>query len=233
MTSRPTWKSFLALLFVVFIPFGIMIWLRSGESSGFADLELIIYPLTFGTAGIILVYLVKRYWLKESVLEFNSGRGNRYSDLGWGLALTVVYFLVFFGSRQTLARWLPFNPNQEMLGLMLDLRKDPLLLLLWFGPVLWIGIALFEEVIRVFALSTMWKWSASPGWALAVILLIAILMGLVHWSQGAYGIVTIGIKGLIAGYFFYRKRRLMPLVYAHVLYDGLQVAMFVLTYPEE
>ena len=65
-----------------------------------------------------------------------------------------------------------------------------------------------------------------------VILITSLLMGFGHWSQGPYGIVTITIKSLVACYFFYKKRRLMPLVYAHVLYDGIQVAALLITYPE-
>jgi hypothetical protein len=41
----------------------------------------------------------------------------------------------------------------ELLGLMLDMRESPWLVLIWFGPVLWIGIALFEELTH---------WSQGP-----------------------------------------------------------------------
>jgi membrane protease YdiL (CAAX protease family) len=116
---------------------------------------------------------------------------------------------------------------------MLDMREKPILLILWFGPVLWIGIALYEELIRVFILTSLWKWSNNIIWITKVIVFTSILIGLTHWSQGSYGIVTIAIKSLVTGIFFYKKRRLMPLVYAHVLYDGLQVAMLLLTYPEQ
>ena len=92
-------------------------------------------------------------------------------------------------------------------------------------------IALYEELIRVFILTELWKWSSRVFWSIAVIFISAIIIGLAHWSQGSYGIVTIGIKSLVSGYFFFRKRTLMPLVYAHVLYDGIQVAMLLLTYP--
>ena len=69
------------------------------------------------------------------------------------------------------------------------------------------------------------------AWIIAVIIFSALIIGLAHWSQGPYGIVTIAIKSVVSGVFFYYKRRLMPLVYAHVLYDGLQVGLLLLTYP--
>ena len=134
--------------------------------------------------------------------------------------------------RATLTNWLTFVPNMEMLDLMLSLRESPLLLLLWFGPVLWIGIALYEELIRVFMLTSLWKFSDSELWAFTVMLITSILIGLTHWSQGSYGMVTIALKSLVACFFFYRYRRLLPLVIAHVLYDGLQVALLLITYPQ-
>ncbi|MCX2718029.1 CPBP family intramembrane glutamic endopeptidase [Lentiprolixibacter aurantiacus] len=225
-------KSFIALSIIVFIPFGLMLWIRNHQSTGFASIELITYPLLFGGLSITILILLKKYFLKEKLADLNSGLGNWTTDIVWGILLTLIYFGLFYIERLTLANILEFNSNVELLGLMLDMRESPLLLLIWFGPVLWIGIALYEELIRVFLLTSLWKWSEHIIWNLLVILLSAIIIGLAHWSQGPYGVVTIGIKGLVSGYFFYSKKRLMPLVYAHVLYDGIQVALLLLTYPD-
>ena len=225
-------RSLIALLIVVFIPFGLMIWIRMHQSSGFASTELIAYPLLFGGGSIVILYLLKKYFLKEELSDFNAPPGTWYSDLGWGIVLTIIYFALFFLERFTLSNVLASRANMELLGLMLDMRESPLLLLIWFGPVLWIGIALYEELIRVFILTSLWKWSKDLLWVAAVVLFSAVIIGLTHWGQGPYGIVTIAIKSVVSGVFFYQKRRLMPLVYAHVLYDGLQVGMLLLTYPD-
>ncbi len=221
-----------ALTIIVFIPFGLMLWVRLHQSSGFASRELILYPLLFGGGSIVILYALKRYFLGEPLSDFNNGEGKWFGDLVWGLVLTAIYFGLFVLEGSMLSGLLRFVPNTELLGLMLDLRGSPGLLLLWFGPVLWVGIALYEELIRVFLLTTLWKWSDDVLWWVLAIVLSATIMGLVHWSQGPYGIVTIGIKSLVSGFFFFRVRRLMPLVYAHVLYDGLQVALLLLTYPD-
>lgn len=226
-------KSIIALAIVVFIPFGFMLWIRIHQSTGFASVELILYPLLFGGGSIVILYILKKYFLKEDFSDFNSKPATWYNDLGWGVLLTVIYFVLFYLERVTLTNLLQFNPNSELLGLMLDMRENPLLLILWFGPVLWIGIALYEELIRVFMLTTLWKWSEHAAWTITVIVFASLILGLAHWNQGSYGVVTITIKSLVACAFFYQKRRLMPLVYAHGLYDGLQVGMLLLTYPEQ
>ncbi|MDH3709555.1 MAG: CPBP family intramembrane metalloprotease [Cyclobacteriaceae bacterium] len=222
-------KTTIALLVVVVIPFGIMIWTRVHQSTGFAATELIVFPLLFGGSSLVLLVALKKYFLKEDLEDFNPIPGKWDHDIGWGLILTLLYFILFFLERATLTGVLQFNPNRELLGLILEMRDQPWLLILWFGPVLWIGIALYEELLRVFFLTSLWKWSQNTLWTISVIVLFSLMFGLAHWYQGSYGIVTIFIKSWVAGYFYYKHKRLMPLVYAHVLYDGLQVAALLLT----
>jgi len=224
-------KTLIALTIMVFIPFGLVIWMRIHQTSGFASTELIAYPLLFGGGSIVVLYFLKKYFLKESLADFNSGKGNWKTDILLGLALVTVYFILFYVEWLTLRNWLTFNSNTELLGLMLDMREKPWLLVIWFGPVLWIGIALYEELIRVFILTSLWKFSNHILWTIVVIIIASSIIGLAHWSQGSYGMVTIGIKSMVSGFFFYKYRRLLPLVIAHVLYDGIQVALLLITYP--
>ena len=41
-------KSIIALSIIVFIPFGLLFWIRYHQTTGFASSELIVYPLLFG-----------------------------------------------------------------------------------------------------------------------------------------------------------------------------------------
>ncbi len=224
-------KRVLALLVAAGVPALLMIWYRMHQSTPFASIELIAYPLVFGSLGITVVILLKRYLLREPLSSLNSGDGGLASDLLWGLALTAAYFVLFFVERYTLSDILAFHSNSELLGLMLDMREKPWMVAVWFGPVLWIGIALFEELVRAFMLSEMWSFSNNKVWIAVAIIIAAALVGLTHWSQGPYGIVTIATKSIVIGVFYYNRRRLLPLVIAHVLYDGLQVGTLLLTYP--
>jgi membrane protease YdiL (CAAX protease family) len=113
------------------------------------------------------------------------------------------------------------------------MRESLWMMCVWFGPVLWIGIALFEELVRVFLLTSLWSFSNQAAWTAFAIIFTAAIVGLVHWSQGPYGIVTIAIKSTVIGVFYLKRRRLLPLVIAHVLYDGLQVGALLLTYPDQ
>jgi len=224
-------RRVVALLVVVGLPASLMIWYRAHQSTGFASVELIVYPLVFGCLGIAVIWLLKRFFLGESLYSLNSGEGSLVGDVSWGIVLTIVYFVLFFAARYTLSDILAFTPNRELLGLMLDMRDSPWMVVLWFGPVLWIGIALYEELVRAFLLSELWSFSANKLWISTVVLIAAVVVGITHWSQGPYGIVTIAIKSIVIGAFYFHRRRVLPLVIAHVLYDGLQVGTLLLTYP--
>jgi len=224
-------KRIVALLLVAGVPAVLMIWYRARQSTEFASIELIVYPLVFGSLGIVVIWFLKRFYLRESLSALNAGDGSLPMDLVWGLGLTAAYFVLFFVERYTLSGLLASTPNRELLGLMLDMREEPWMLVVWFGPVLWVGIALYEELVRTFMLSEMWSFSENRTWTILAIIIAAAIVGLVHWSQGPYGIVTIAIKSVVVGTFYYYRRRLLPLVIAHVLYDGLQVGTLLLTYP--
>ena len=66
-----------------------------------------------------------------------------------------------------------------------------------------------------------------PFWHLMVIVLASAPIGLTHRYQGVYGIVTIALKSVVMSRYFYRYRRLLPLVISHGLYDGLQFLFVV------
>ncbi len=223
-------KHPIAILIILAIPILAMIWHYHRNTSGFASLELIAYPLLFGGTSIIIIYLLKKHFLAEPLEEFNPHSGKWYSDLLWGFFLAGTYFILFFTFRATLADVLSFTPNHDLLSLMLEMRQNPILIAIWFGPVLWLGIALYEELVRVFLLTSFWKMNEQISWVIFSILITSLIFGIAHFSQGPYGMVTIGIKSLIPAFFFYHKRRIMPLIYAHVLYDGIQVALFLITY---
>jgi hypothetical protein len=231
IADSKTRRRIISLVVVAGLPAALMIWYRIRQASAFASIELIVYPLLFGGLGIIAVLLLKTLYLREPLSDFNSSSGNLLTDVLWGLGLATACFALFFLTQLTLRDLLAFRPNEELLGLMLDMRANPWMVLVWFGPVLWIGIALYEELLRAFLLTELWCFSESKAWIGLSIVLAGALFGLVHWSQGPYGIVAIATKSIVIGAFYLRVRRIIPLVLAHVLYDGVQVGAFLLTYP--
>ena len=211
----------------------IMIWYRLTQTENFSTTDMTVYPLLFGGGTIILILFLNKFLLKDTFkTTFNSGKGTWYWDILIGLGLTVIYFVMFFLERATLMQWIPRNtpPNTELIDVMIDLANSPLLMLIWFGPVLWIGIALFEELSRTFLLKSLWNISDNKNWHITTIFLASALIGSVHLYQGLAGVISIGLKSIIMCFYFYKYRRLLPLVISHGLYDGLQFAFFIIQF---
>jgi membrane protease YdiL (CAAX protease family) len=210
-----------------------MIWYRLTQTENFSTADMTVYPLLFGGGTIVLILLLNRYLLQESFkATFNSGKGTWYWDVLIGFGLTVVYFTMFFIERATLMQWIPSNrpTNTELIDVMIDLAHNPILMIIWFGPVLWIGIALFEELSRTFLLKCLWNLSDNRNWHILAIIFASTLIGFVHLYQGVAGIISIGLKSLIVCFYFYKYRRLLPLIISHALYDGLQFAFFIIQF---
>jgi len=211
----------------------LMIWYRLTQTENFTTTDMTVYPLLFGGGSILLILLLNKYLIKDSfTATFNPGKGTWYYDVLIGFGLTILYFILFFIERATLYQWIPNNrpPNTELINVMAELANSPVLMLIWFGPVLWIGIALFEELSRAFLLKTLWNINKQKDWQIFAIFLASTLIGLVHLYQGTAGIISIGIKSVVIGFYFYKYRRLLPLIIAHGLYDGFQFAFFIIQF---
>jgi membrane protease YdiL (CAAX protease family) len=190
---------------------------------------MLVYPLILGGGNILLILALNRYLLKEKITDFNPGKGKWYWDFLISLVLTAIYFLLMVVEQATIAQLLPKGrpPSQEVINMMIGLANNPILLAIWLGPVVWIGVALFEELGRVFFLNCLWRLSKNKYWELIAVIFVASLWGFAHLYQGAFGIISVSIQGLIMGFYYYRYRRIWPLIISHALYDSIQVIMFV------
>ena len=169
--STPT-RNILAISIAILPINLIMIRYRLTQTENFSTTDMTVYPLLFGGGTIILILLLNKYLIKDSFkTTFNSGEGSWIRDLLTGILLTVIFFAIFFIERMTLIQWIPRNspPNTELMDVMVDLAQSPLLMLVWFGPVLWIGVALFEEMSRIFMLKCLWNISDNKNWELIAI----------------------------------------------------------------
>lgn len=226
-----TLKNILAICIAILPINIIMIWYRLTQVENFTTTDMTVYPLLFGGGSILLILILNKYLLQDTFKEtFNSGKGTWYWDILIGFGLTIIYFTMFFIERSTLYQWIPNRnpPNTELINVMIDLANSPLLMAIWFGPVLWIGIALFEELSRTFLLKTLWNINDNNDWHILAIFLASSLIGFVHLYQGMAGIISIGLKSLVISFYFYKYRRLLPLIISHGLYDGLQLAFFIM-----
>lgn len=216
----------LLALVLVFLPYLHAFWIHvSGQEVSVA--ELFLYPLLVGGAGIVLISLLLRYLFQERLAQLNRRPARWFTDVSTGVLLCIASFVLMIAHSALFAPLLPrpSEPPQVVQTLLRALSENPLLLALWLGPVVWIGVAAFEELSRVFLLDRLWKlWPGRTGRWSAVVL-SALVWALVHIYQGVSSVVSISLLGLMYAAYYLRFGRVWPLIIAHALFDSIQVGL--------
>lgn len=190
--------------------------------------QMLLYPLILGSAMIFwLAFLYKRLAGKDW-RRINRKPGTWARDAISGVGLGAGLFLLLLVQRVTIYRWLPGPPaNPTILTLIKGLVRDPLLLALWLGPVVWIGVAAFEEAQRAFMLDMLTDVSSKRRRKALVLFLSAAVFGLAHLYQGPAGIAGTFLFAVVMGLYYFFCGRIWPMIVGHALYDSVQIIMLV------
>ena len=195
--------------------------------------ELFLYPLILGGGTVVLILLFHRYLLGEPLSTLQLKPGRLSTDVIAAVLLTLISFgiLILQGIIQSSLITTPPEPlAEELVILFYGIAGNPMLIALWLDPVVWIGVAAFEELTRIFALNHLWRvWPQKPArWT--ILLGTAVVFGLMHIYQGPVSIFFISIQGLLFGWYYFKFGRYWPLIIAHALYDSFQVIQVILTF---
>lgn len=208
---------------------GLAIWMHLSLGRAYTLREMLAYPLIVGSLSLFLIWALLTKLCHERLGALVPGTGSLPRDLLEGLGLLVIVVVLTIVELPTLHRWLPSSQRGDVEILMRGLWENPWLLALWSGPVVWVGVALFEEAGRAFLLTRLWHIWRGAGARWVAVLLSAALFGLAHLYQGAAGVVSTAIFGLVMGAYFLRRGRLAPLVVSHALYDTTWITVGLLT----
>jgi membrane protease YdiL (CAAX protease family) len=195
--------------------------------------ELFLYPLLLGGGGVVFILLIYRFALRERIASLNLKPGKWLTDVLVGILLAAVFLGLLIVQQVIQSRWMPRTQGplpQELITLFRGIVNSPLLLAIWLGPVVWLGVATFEELSRVFMLNRFWTiWPQSfVRWLVLVI--SACLFGLIHSYQGPVSVVAIALQGFIYGWYYMRFGRVWPMIIGHALYDSFQVIQVVIAF---
>ncbi len=222
-----------AAVTVVYLPLYLFALMTQLSGRDISLTELLLYPLLMGGGAILVILSLLKFVCGERVACLNLKPGRRLSDIAAGILLAVVLLLLFVVQQSMVARWFP-QPSaplsQQQLTLFTSLARNPLLVAIWLGPVVWIGVAGFEELSRVFMLNRLSIVWSGPIARWLILLLSAFLFGFVHIYQGPANAIAISLQGLIYGWYYLTCGRVWPMIVAHALYDSLQVIQVVMLF---
>ena len=183
------------------------------------DLFLQLTNITLALAPVLLVfYLLARSGERPSkTLGLDASQPGK--DLAWGAGLAAL-----IGGAGLGLYLIAFH-----LGVELNVVAENLPDVWWRFPILVLSAAqngILEEVIVVgYLLSRLDKLGVHPAAAIAI---SAVIRGSYHLYQGIGAFFGNAAMGVIFGLFYYRYRRIAPLIIAHTLIDAVTFVGYAL-----
>jgi hypothetical protein len=195
--------------------------------------EFFLGPLLFGGGMIFWMLFLHIVVCRDKLQSLGFRIDGFWMDMATGIALGAGFLLLKSVTQPLLnGLFAPRPPSQEILQLIQGVSSDPWLLILWLGPVVWIGIAGFEELWRCFVLRRFWNVFGSTGGRWMTLIGVSALIGLAHGYQGPAAIISIGFKSILMGWYFMATGRIRPLIVSHAIYDSVQIVMAVIAIRE-
>lgn len=185
--------------------------------------NLLVFVFGFGSLLVLLLYLV----CGQRLADLNLRRGRWLIDLRSGVMLAAILLGYQFIYSMLTAQLGNSEVPAANLAIARELSADPWLLALWLGPTVWLQAGLFEELSRAFMLSRLWQVWPGPAGRWLVLLGSSLLFGLGHLYQGPIGVFGTALIGLILGWHYLVRGRLLPLIIAHGLYDTVVIVALV------
>jgi membrane protease YdiL (CAAX protease family) len=207
---------------------GITVWMYLIRESPITLNVLFLGPMLGGGSLIVWLLVLQLLVCGDRLDSLGLRRGNIWQELAIGSLLAMAFLALHLFFQSTITKLLPPRPpSEEIIELISGVSRSPWLLALWLGPVAWIGVALFEELLKAFVLRRLWLVWQGPAGRWIVLALVASLFGLAHGYQGPASIISISIQSFLMGWFFMVTGRLRALIVAHALYDSVQIVFAV------
>ena len=206
----------------------LAVWMHLLRDSVPGVNEFFLGPLLVGGSMIFWLLFLHIVVCRDSLQSLGFKIEGFWMDVAIGSGLGVGFLLLQTVMQPMLNSLFDFRPpSTEIIQLIHGISSDPWLLGLWLGPVVWIGIAGFEELWRVFVLRRFWNVFSGTVGKWVVLLLVSVLFGVAHGYQGPASIISIGINSVLMGWFFMATGRTRALIVSHAVYDSVQIVMAV------
>jgi membrane protease YdiL (CAAX protease family) len=230
LNSMPAKPAQLLAAFAAALPMALLtVWMYVLRDKAPGISEFFLGPLLFGGGMIFWMIFLNVVFCRDSLAALGFGRDRLWGDVAIGCVMGMgLLGLKFLTGPFLTSLFPPSPPSEEIFLLIRTVAADPWLLALWLGPVVWIGIAGFEEFWRVFVLRRLWLVFPGRVAAWPVLIAVSTLIGLAHGYQGPAAILSIGFKSVLMGWYFMKTRRIRPLIVAHAVYDSVQIVMAVI-----
>jgi membrane protease YdiL (CAAX protease family) len=224
-----TWVQLIAVLIGVLPLYSSLILYQIRKGQAPSNQGFILYLAVICPLSILIALLLLRFLCKESYSGLNLKPGKWHSELLSTIILAFIIIITNVISQYLLSELLPTSASDSNIrNLFMEMTSSPGMLLIFIGPLVFLGAA-SEEIVRVFFLNRLWKVWPSTAVKLIFLAISACLFGLIHFYQGPVHVIWASVFGLIMGIHYLLFGRVLPLISAHYLTNALQVIVVALS----
>lgn len=204
-------------------------WMYLIRDSAPDQSEFFLGPLLFGGGMIFWILFLHIVVCSDRLESLGFRISGFWLDVITGIGMGIGFLVLKSWLQPFLQGLFPARaPSGEIMQLIRAVSSNNWLLGLWLGPVVWIGIAGFEEIWRCFVLRRLWNVFASQTGHWTVLFAISALVGVAHGYQGPAAVISIGLKSVLMGWFFMATGRGRALIVSHAVYDSVQIVQVVI-----
>ncbi|WP_424964002.1 CPBP family intramembrane glutamic endopeptidase [Ekhidna sp.] len=192
-----------------------------------------------GSLGIWCGIFAATYFMKKRKvnwktlgLTFPKGKREWLTGLGLALLTVVIVFLMMGLVLDPLLSQFGLEKPSDVADRFRFFLGKPWVFTTYLITVVWIGAALGEELLmRGYLLNRLSNFFGSSKSALTISLVIhSIIFGMLHSYQGLAGIITTAFIAMVFGtVYLISKKRLFPVIMAHLLINTITLTAFYLT----
>lgn len=188
--------------------------------------EYLGYYMLFGIVGISIVLLSNKFILKQKLTVFRNSNSKIIAEFVLtGVILSTFYLLK---SIEAISYGIWFNEVSDITvvnELFSKIFDNTLYSILIIGPFSWFN-EIFSALSVGFILINLWHFSEKKIWVWCSILFTGTILAIVQINLGIPEMINSFIVIVVSGYIFYKYRSILPLLFASIILQTIDLASF-------
>lgn len=171
--------------------------------------------------GLLLVYILNKYLLKNSLSVFYPRKSTFFIDISFALLLLSFYYLMY-GFERLIREFSTISVmNQSnMLDLLGNVFSNKYYALFFLGPFIWLSES-FIVLVQTLFLNNAWELKSNKYWEWCSIIFTALLISFLQIDKDLINVISAFMMLMAANILYYKYRRVMPLLYAGIIYKTI------------
>ena len=211
-------------IFIIVVPF----YLFAIYEKWMGDIEFLIQilfvnNLFFLIIGLLIIFLINKYLLKNSLKVFISDKGSLLIDVSLAFLILIIIFFIYGIGKVTYGILFPFQRDlTDIFNTLRQIFSNPFYTLVMIGPFIWISEG-FLAISRAFILNNLWELNEKKYFVWISIFSTALLFSFTQIDNGIPAMINWFLIFSLTNYIYYKYRRVLPLMLAGIMLQSIEI----------